>query len=461
MRKTKIVATIGPACCREELLMQMIQAGLDVARLNFSHGTHAEHGMLMARVRQAAQKVGKAVALMLDTKGPEIRLGILSKGQVSLQAGQEIFLTPENIEGNDWELPITYAGLAQKMQVGDRILLADGLIELRVLQIQKARILCRVQNNGKVSSRQGVNVPGVRLELPAISEQDREDLRFGAEQKVDFVAASFTRKAEDIREIREFLRSQGSSAQIIAKIENQEGLDNLEDILAEADGIMIARGDLGVEIPPEEIPPLQKLLVNQARRRGKMAIVATQMLESMLNQPRPTRAEASDVANAVFEQTDAVMLSGETALGQFPLEAIQTIAKIIVQAEKVEEKPLPAQTGSLTDAVSHAACTMAQDLQAKAIISVTKSGYTARLISKYRPHSLIVAATPSAIVERQLNLVWGVYPLLIPEPQNLLAEAEKAAGQAGFVKPGDLAVITAGSPQSQQTNFIQLCRIEA
>ncbi|MBE3587688.1 MAG: pyruvate kinase [Thermoanaerobacteraceae bacterium] len=455
MRKTKIICTIGPACEKVETLMAMMRAGMNVARLNFSHGTHEEHARRIAAIREAAGRVGKNVAILLDTRGPEIRLGYLEKEPVTLQAGQRVVLTTENIKGTVERLPITYAGLPRDVAPGNSILIADGRIELRVLDASDKEIFCEVVHGGELTSQKGVNLPGVPVNLPAITEQDVRDIQFGIDQGLDFIAASFIRKGADVLAIRRILEERGADMDIIAKIESREGLDNLDEIIKVANGIMVARGDLGVGIPVEEVPLVQKTIIQKCNQAGKPVITATQMLESMINNPRPTRAEASDVANAILDGTDAIMLSGETAAGNYPVEAVETMARIARRTEEaLPYQEILARKGralarTVTDAISHATCTTAQDLGAAAIITSTETGHTAKMVSKYRPKAPIIAVTPEARVLRKLALVWGVQPLLVGhthDTDSMIASAIEVSLSADLIKPGDLVVITAGIP---------------
>jgi len=455
MRKTKIVCTIGPASDSLEVIKEMIKAGMNVARLNFSHGTHEEHRERLQKLRQAAEELGCPLAIMLDTKGPEIRVGILKNGKVNLRQGSIVTLTTEEIEGDEKLIPVTYQGLPQAVQPGNTILLDDGMIGLKVIAVRATEVDCEVVYGGELKSKKGVNLPGVSLDLPPVTDQDVADINFGIDHQVDFIAASFVRRAADVLAVRRLLEARDADIHIIAKIENEEGVKNLDEIIKAADGIMVARGDLGVEIATEEVPLVQKRIIEKCNRAGKPVITATQMLESMIHNPRPTRAEASDVANAIFDGTDAVMLSGETAVGKYPVEAVRVMARIAERAEKelnyrqllLQRATTSART--ITDAISHATCTTAQDLGAAAIITSTKSGFTARMVSRYRPQAPIIAVTPSEKVCRKLCLVWGVRPLQIPQTENtdeMINEAVKTSLDEGLIKCGDLVVITAGVP---------------
>ena len=468
MRKTKIVCTIGPASESLENTKKLIQAGMNVARLNFSHGDFEEHGNRIKNIRQACRELGKTVAILLDTKGPEIRLGNLAEEPIELVAGEFVTLTTENILGDRHRIPVTYSDLPRDVKAGDTILLDDGLIGLKVVEIQGTEIKCEIQNSGPIKSKKGVNVPGVAISLPGITEKDANDILFGIEQGIDFIAASFVRRASDVLEIRELLeRHNASHIQIIAKIENRQGVDNLDEILEVADGLMVARGDLGVEIPVEEVPLVQKMMIEKCNRAGKPVITATQMLDSMQRNPRPTRAEASDVANAIFDGTDAIMLSGETAAGKYPVESVMTMARIAERAEAALEyreiflRQASAQQTTVTEAISQAVANSALDLEADAIITSTESGYTARMVSKYRPKAPIIAVTPVEHVMRSLQLVWGVIPVL-GKPAKTTDEmfdiAVNGAVESGLVKLGDTVVITAGVPvgRSGSTNLIKI-----
>ncbi|SHJ54591.1 pyruvate kinase [Desulfofundulus thermosubterraneus] len=455
MRRTKIICTIGPACEKVETLMEMMRAGMNIARLNFSHGTHEEHARRIANIREAAGRVGKNIAILLDTKGPEIRLGYLEKEPVVLKAGQRVVLTTENIKGTPERLPITYAGLPRDVAPGNTVLIADGLIELRVINSNGHEVECEVVHGGELTSQKGVNLPGVPVNLPAITEQDIRDIKFGIEQELDFIAASFIRRASDVLAIRCILEEHGADMDIIAKIESKEGVENLDEIIKVADGIMVARGDLGVGLPVEEVPLIQKTIIEKCNLAGKPVITATQMLESMIHNPRPTRAEASDVANAILDGTDAIMLSGETAAGHYPVEAVKTMARIASRVERalpyeeILQRRGRALARTVTDAISHATCTTAQDLGAAAIITSTETGYTAKMVSKYRPRAPIIAVTPVARVLRKLALVWGVQPLLVGrtrDTDSMIASAIEASLAADLIKPGDLVIITAGVP---------------
>lgn len=456
MRKTKIVCTLGPATDNEDILRNMMAEGMDVARCNFSHGTHKDHKKRMDAVKKLRKELGKPVAILLDTKGPEVRVKNFKDGKVTLEEGQLFTLTSEEVEGTKDIVSVTYDRLYEDLEAGMRVLIDDGLIEMKVEKVNKTNIVCRVINGGVVSNHKGVNVPDVDLSMPYISDKDREDILFGIEQDVDFIAASFVQKKEDILQLRKLLeKNGGGSIKIIAKIENAQGVANIDDIIEAADGIMVARGDMGVEIPYEEVPVIQKKIIRKVYLAGKHVITATQMLESMIKNPRPTRAETTDVANAVYDGTSAVMLSGETAAGAYPVEAVKVMVRIAERTEQdinyrkrffqIEREANP----DITDAICHATCTTAHDLNAKAIVTVTKSGMSAKLISRYRPVSDIISCATTDKVCRQLSIAWGVTPILIEEEKEVLAlfdRAIEAAEKAGLLEKGDIAVMTSGVP---------------
>ncbi|WP_372638305.1 pyruvate kinase [Cohnella sp.] len=468
MRKTKIVCTIGPSSESLENTKKLIAAGMNVARLNFSHGDYEEHGNRIKAIRQACQELNKTVAILLDTKGPEIRLGKLKEEPIELVQGEYITLTTEEILGDITRVPVTYKDLPSDVNVGSTILIDDGLIGLTVIDIQGTEIKCQIVNSGQIKSKKGVNVPGVAISMPGLTEKDISDIKFGIEVGVDFIAASFVRRASDVLEIRELLeRHDARHIHIISKIENQQGVDNLDEILEVSDGLMVARGDLGVEIPAEEVPLVQKLMIEKCNRAGKPVITATQMLDSMQRNPRPTRAEASDVANAIFDGTDAIMLSGETAAGKYPVESVETMARIAESAEsalhyrEIFTKQANAQQTSVTEAISQAVANSALDLEAKAIVTSTESGYTARMVSKYKPKSPIIAVTPVEQVLRRLQLVWGVIPVKgvsASTTDEMFEIAVQGALDSGIVRLGDTIVITAGVPvgRSGTTNLIKI-----
>ncbi len=467
-RKTKIVCTLGPAAVAGDNLRNIILAGMDVARFNFSHDTHENHLKRFEQLKALREELDMPIAALLDTKGPEIRLGDFASDKVTLKAGQEFTLTTRDELGDEHHVSITYKNLPKDVSQGSTILIDDGLVEMTVLDVTDDEIRCRVVNGGNISNKKGVNVPNISLSMPFLSKKDREDILFGIEHGFDFVAASFTRCAQDILDIREVFRQQGcTTMNIIAKIENMQGVQNIDEIIAVADGIMVARGDMGVEIPLEEVPVLQKMIIRKVYSAGKQVITATQMLDSMIKNPRPTRAEATDVANAIYDGTSAIMLSGETAAGLYPVESVRTMARIALRAEadinyikRFKERVLQ-EMPDITNAISHATCTSAHDLQAAAIITVTKSGRTARMISKYRPNCPILGCTTSSSVYRQLNLSWGVTPLLLGEESNsdeLIEHAVEAGEKAGHLQAGELVVITTGIPLgvSGTTNLMKI-----
>ena len=468
MRKTKIICTMGPSTEKGDTLKKLIEAGMNVARMNFSHGDFDEHGGRLKSLRKYSKELGLPVAALLDTKGPEIRLGDFEAGRVELKEGQEFTLTARDILGTEKEVSITYKQLPKDVKPGSSILLDDGLIGLEVKEVSGDDIVCTVMNGGPVSNHKGVNVPGTDLSMDYLSEKDKADLIWGAENDVDFIAASFVREAADVIAIRDLLKAHGGEKiQIIAKIENEQGVRNIDGILEAADGIMVARGDMGVEIPCEEVPVVQKNLIKKANQAGKIVVTATQMLDSMIKNPRPTRAEATDVANAIYDGTVAIMLSGETAAGAYPVEALKTMVKIAERTEKdinyrrrffeSDRKANP----DVTDAICHATCTTALDLKAKAIISVTKSGRSAKMVSRYKPDCDIVACAMDEKVCRQLNLAWGVTPLLLDEQKvvfDLFDEAVAVAAKEKGLQKGDTVVITSGVPigMSGTTNMLKV-----
>ena len=471
-RKTKIVCTLGPAVEDENILRQMILEGMNIARFNMSHGNYEEHGRRLAMVKRIRKDLNLPVALLLDTKGPEIRLGDFEQKQVVLKQGQLFTLTTSEILGNKESAYITYSGLPYEVMPGNRILIDDGLVEMELESVAGEEIRCLVKNTGVISARKGVNVPGVALSLPFINEKDYNDLKFAVEEEFDFVAASFTRTAEDIRELKRILQELGGEKiKVIAKIENSQGVENLEEILQLADGVMVARGDMGVEIPLEEVPVIQKEIIKKVYGVGKQVITATQMLESMIQYPRPTRAEANDVANAVYDGTSAVMLSGETAAGNYPLECVRTMVRIAGRTEqdidykkRFLQKCLPTE-GNITNAISKATINAAMELDAKAIVTVTESGRTAYMISRYRPFCPVIACTSNEQTYRQLSLSWGVVPLLIKEKEelnDLFAEAIHAVREAALAGTGDVIVLTAGVPigTSGTTNLLKVHYME-
>ncbi|EEG77139.1 pyruvate kinase [Dethiobacter alkaliphilus] len=467
MRRTKIVCTLGPASSSVAMLKKLLDTGMNVARLNFSHGTHDQHAVTIAAARQAAAENQQDLALLLDTKGPEIRIGTFADGKVRLEEGQVFTLTTAEVAGTDKMVSVNYPGIVNDVETGMKILLDDGLIVMEAEEVTETEVRCRVITGGDLSDRKGVNIPGARLNLPAISEKDREDILFAIKSDLDFIAASFVRKADDVIAIRSILEAHRSTIHIIAKIESQEGVDNIDKILEAADGIMVARGDLGVEIPAEEVPLVQKMIISKCNAAGKPVITATQMLDSMIRNPRPTRAEASDVANAIFDGTDAVMLSGETAVGKYPLETVQTMSRIAERTEtalhyaRILESFDPPAERSVTDAISYATCHAAQELGASAIITATQSGFTARNVSKYKPKSRIIAVTPRKHVVRKLALTWGVFPVMCrptTSTDEMFSAAIEASLVSGYIENGDLILITAGVPVgvSGSTNLLRV-----
>ena len=460
IKKTKIVCTLGPVSENEETLRELIKNGLNVCRLNFSHGSHEEHKGRMDLVKKLREELNMPTAILLDTKGPEIRTGKFDAPEVLLEEGQTFTITMKDVMGNKEMCTVSYKGLANDVKAGDTILIDDGLVGLTVKEINGDDIVCEVQNSGIVKNHKGVNVPGVKVNLPAITEKDRSDIEFGIEQGIDFIAASFVRKVSDVLAIREILEENNAThIKIISKIENQEGVDNLDEIIEVSDGIMVARGDLGVEIPTEEIPVVQKLMIKKCNEAGKPVITATQMLDSMIRNPRPTRAEVTDVANAIYDGTDAIMLSGETAAGKYPVEAVKTMATIAKRAEETmrNRRTKINKSKNVTDAISYATCTTAMDLEAKAILSSTASGHTARMVSKFRPDCPIIATTSDESVRRQLSLTWGVLPVMRNKSANtdqVIVNSIEAAKTAEYVNENDIVVITAGG--SETTNLIKV-----
>ncbi len=467
MRRTKIVCTLGPATDDYAVLKAMVRAGMNVARCNFSHSTHAEHKARMDMVKRARKELDVPIAILLDTKGPEIRIKTFKNGKVELHAGEEFTLTARDVEGSDKAVSITYAELPKYVKKGARILVNDGLIALVVKSVSATDIVTVVQNDGVLSNRKSINLPDTEIDMPYLSDADRADIEFGLEQDVDYIAMSFVRTVDDVRTIKRLLTAHNKNdVQLIAKIENRSGVNNMDSILAECDGVMVARGDMGVEIPFEELPGIQKDMISRCYRQGKKVITATQMLESMVTNPRPTRAEISDVANAIYDGSSAIMLSGETAAGAYPVEAVRTMAMIAESAEsginyKKRFYNLEPHIRSITDAVTHSTCAAAFDLDAKAIIAVSQSGYTARKVSRFRPSAPIIAATTSEKAYNQLAMNWGVTPTLSTMQENsdaLFRHAMTCAVNTGIVSEGDLVVIAAGVPVgvSGNTNTIRI-----
>lgn len=467
MRRTKIVCTIGPASSNLEVIKGLLQRGMDVARLNFSHGSLSEHGERLVQIREAGRQLGKRVGILMDTRGPEVRLGTFRAGEVELQEGDYFVLTTEEVEGDEQIVSVNYKGMPGDLTPGTLILIDDGIIALRAEKLTATEIICRVEHGGRLASRKSINLPGISINLPVLSTEDMRDIRFALEEGADFLAVSFVRRATDVMTVRQLVEEQGGSIKIIAKIENEDGVTNFGEILEVADGVMVARGDLGVEIPAEDVPLVQKKIIAACNGAGKPVITATQMLDSMIRHPRPTRAEASDVANAIFDGTDALMLSGETAAGNFPLEAVATMARIALRTEealayrKILDHFEPHSEKTITDTISYATCRASQELDARAIISSTQSGYTARMVSKYKPRAPIIAVTPNRKVAAELSLTWGVYPLLTfahYTTDEIFDGAVKSALEAGLICNGDLVIFTAGVPVglTGTTNYMRI-----
>ena len=467
MRKTKIICTLGPSTDKDGVLRELIANGMNVARFNFSHGSHEEHKGRLDLLKSLREELGKPVAALLDTKGPEIRLKDFKNGTEMLEAGQTFTLTTRDVEGTKEICSITYKDLPQDVAPGGTIMLDDGLIKLQIQTVNDTDIVCTVLNNGKIKNKKGVNVPGVHLSMPYMSQRDKDDIIFGIEQGFDFIAASFVRTAQDVYEIRNLLNEYDSNIRIIAKIENREGVNNIDSILAAADAVMVARGDLGVEIDFTELPGIQKTIIDRSFSFGKPIVTATQMLDSMIVNPRPTRAEISDVANAIYDGTSAIMLSGETAAGAYPVEALKTMSAIAERTEQeghyLRGRLMEPNTGkiSVSDATAHAACLTAKDVNAAAIVTVSESGTTARLLSKYRPQQPIIACVMKEQVQRQLSLSWGITSLMMPlahSTDELIEMSTALAKENGFLHDGELAVVTAGVPVgiSGTTNMIKI-----
>lgn len=468
MRRTKIICTMGPSTAEDSVLRQLMLEGMNVARINFSHGDHQQHQHTLDRIFKLREELDLPIATLLDTKGPEIRTGDFTDGKVELKKGQTFTLTIRDVMGDESIVSITYKNLINDVHEGMRILIDDGLIEMVVQTITETDIICKVKNGGFVSNHKGINVPNCNLTMPFISEKDYDDITFGIKAGFDFIAASFVRTADDVLEIRKILNEHGAqNIKIIAKIENAQGVENIDDIIRVSDGIMVARGDMGVEIPLEDVPVIQKMIIKKVYNAEKVVITATQMLDSMMKNPRPTRAESTDVANAIYDGTSAIMLSGETAAGLYPVEALRTMVKITERTEEdinyvsLFQMRGPMVNPDITNAISHATCMTAADLNAVAIVTVTISGKTARMISKYRPSCPIIACSTKDWAWRQMNLSWGVVPLKVEEQKttdDLFEHAVECAVDAGYVKPGELVVITAGVPlgMSGTTNLIKV-----
>ena len=467
MRKTKIICTLGPSTDKEGVLRELIANGMNVARFNFSHGSHEEHLGRFEKLKALREELGKPVAALLDTKGPEIRLKDFKNGVENLVAGQTFTLTTRDVEGTSEICSITYKDLPMDVEPNGTIMLDDGLIKLQIQTVNDTDIVCTVLNNGKIKNKKGVNVPGVHLSMPYMSQRDKDDIIFGIQQGYDFIAASFVRTAQDVYDIRNLLNQYDSNIRIIAKIENREGVNNIDSILAAADAVMVARGDLGVEIDFTELPGIQKTIIDRSFSFGKPIVTATQMLDSMMVNPRPTRAEISDVANAIYDGTSAIMLSGETAAGAYPVEALKTMSAIAERTEQeghyLRGRLMEPNTGkiSVSDATAHAACLTAKDVNAAAIVTVSESGTTARLLSKYRPQQPIIACVMREQVQRQLSLSWGITPLMMSlahSTDELIEMSTSLAKENGYLHNGELAVVTAGVPVgvSGTTNMIKI-----
>ena len=454
LKKTKIVCTMGPSTEKQEIIENLLNSGMNVARFNFSHGDHAEHGNRINLVKAAGKATGKTVSLMLDTKGPEMRLGKFAAGKVQLVAGKKLILTADqDFVGDETKVAVSHKGLCTEVKPGDTILLSDGLVSLTVEEIQGTDIVTTIMNSGIMGTLKRVAAPGVSVNLPPLSDRDVKDVIFGISQDMDFIAASFVQRAADVNAIRKIITDNNGKMEIISKIENMEGVDNIDEIIEASDGIMVARGDLGVEIPAEDVPLIQKMIINKCNAAGKPVIVATQMLESMINNPRPTRAEASDVANAIMDGTDAIMLSGETASGDYPEEAVKTMNKIANRIESsLQYNALLLNKGialqpTTTDAISHATVQVAYEIDAKAIVTPTESGYTTKMVSKYRPKAPIIAVAPDEKTARSLNLRWGVYPIIgsrWSDTDEMIIGSVQNSVEAGYLTSGDLVVVTAG-----------------
>lgn len=455
MHKTKIVCTLGPATNSEEMISRLVKAGMNVARLNFSHGTLDDHRKMIAAIRKVATRLGKSIPILQDLQGPKLRIGKIKDGSIQLKKGKTIAITTEDIIGDENIISTGYPYLSKDVKTGDTILLDDGLIQLQVKEKQAGKVLCQILEGGFLSDHKGMNLPGVSISQPSFTEKDRNDLLFGIDQGIDMVAMSFVRSAEDVAKVKKIIVEKNEEIMVIAKLEKPEAIKHLEEIVDVSDGLMIARGDLGVELPLQKVPSLQKKIIHMSMRKGKPVITATQMLESMRYNSRPTRAEVSDVANAIFDGTDAVMLSAETATGKYPVTTVRTMAKIIIEAQQATHHVLAQhlspdeKTLSIADTISHSACEAAEYLKIKAIVAFTKSGFTARMVSKYRPHTRIIAFSPSEIVQRQLNLSWGVCSLkmeILNNTDEIIHQTEEILLAKKFVKSGDIIAILLGAP---------------
>ncbi|MEF9922786.1 MAG: pyruvate kinase [Anaerovoracaceae bacterium] len=469
MRKTKIVCTLGPSSSNEEVIEEMLKSGMNVARLNFSHGTHEGQKTTIDTFRRVRDRLEVPAAVLLDTKGPEIRIRDFEDGGIYLKDGQNFTLTTAEIMGTKEKVSVTYMEMPQDLNKGDKVLIDDGKVLLEVLSTDEENVYCKVVHGGKISNHKGVNLPNIALKMEYLSKQDRGDILFGIDNQVDYIAASFVRRKEDVEDIRKLLKiNGGENIKIISKIENVEGIENFEEILQLSDGIMVARGDMGVEVAYEKLPGIQKRIIRRCQQAGKIVITATQMLESMIDSPVPTRAEITDVANAVFDGTSAVMLSGETAMGKYPVEAIKTMSKIAKQAEKDDPRMRSQEnvwhemdSTNTTNAVGHAACTLAKDIKAAALIAITKTGYTAVMMSKFRPSVMIIASTPYEKTYQQLALVWGVVPMISDyesELEELFANSIETAKRLDLINEGEQVVISAGIPLDipSNTNIIKV-----
>lgn len=463
MKKTKIICTLGPASDSEEVISELIDAGMNVARLNFSHGTHEEHAVKIAKIKKVREQKKAPIAIMLDTKGPEFRIGTFENGKIMLKEGDPFTFTTEDIAGNEQRVSVSFKGICEQLFPGDKILLNNGLMVFEVTDVKAPDVICKTIIGGELSNRKSMFFPDKELDMVYLSEQDKSDIAFGVEQGIDYIACSFVSRAQDVIDVRNWLEKCGSPAgdiEIIAKIESRAGVNNLDEILAASDGIMVARGDLGVEVPFEELPSIQKTIIHKCRVHGKRSITATEMLESMIKQPRPTRAEISDVANAVYDGSSAIMLSGETAAGAYPVEAVKAMARIAAQAEENTQyinyiKPEDYHIKTLSEALSHSACTLAQDIGAKLIVACTRSGYTAKLVSRFRPMIDIIGMTTDERAYRKLALSWGVIPIMSEEFYSvdvLFHYGKRAAIVTGLVKKGDKIVLTGGTPNGKSGN---------
>lgn len=463
MKKTKIICTLGPASDSEEVISELIDAGMNVARLNFSHGTHEEHAVKIAKIKKVREQKKAPIAIMLDTKGPEFRIGTFENGKIMLKEGDPFTFTTEDIAGNEQRASVSFKGICEQLFPGDKILLNNGLMVFEVTDVKAPDVICKTIIGGELSNRKSMFFPDKELDMVYLSEQDKSDIAFGVEHGIDYIACSFVSRAQDVIDVRNWLEKCGSPAgdiEIIAKIESRAGVNNLDEILAASDGIMVARGDLGVEVPFEELPSIQKTIIHKCRVHGKRSITATEMLESMIKQPRPTRAEISDVANAVYDGSSAIMLSGETAAGAYPVEAVKAMARIAAQAEENTQyinyiKPEDYHIKTLSEALSHSACTLAQDIGAKLIVACTRSGYTAKLVSRFRPMIDIIGMTTDERAYRKLALSWGVIPIMSEEFYSvdvLFHYGKRAAIETGLVKKGDKIVLTGGTPNGKSGN---------